>query len=304
MRWLAKAAAQGAIGVLPRGESINYQLQRKVSKRLPRPADEFDVQVRAVARHIEAVEAWRPGVRRAELRCYEFGAGWDLIGPLSMWALGFDRQTIIDIKPHVKLDLVNGTIREFAANPERMERLLAAPLRALQGEPVRTIGHLESRFGIVYRAPLDAASVPLPDESFDLVTSTFTLEHIPGPTILSILRETRRIMAPEAVFSSLIDMQDHYSYIDPNVSPYNFLRYRPWLWRLLNPSLQWQSRLRHSQYLALFADAGFEIVSDQPQMPSDADLRQLDRLALAPEFHRFSTEDLGTRSTHLVVSPG
>lgn len=303
MRWLAKAAVQGGLSLVPGGRRANYFLQRNVSRRLPRSDTDFDFHAATASRHLGALHRACPDLDRASLRCYEFGAGWDLIGPIGMWALGVERQTVVDIDPNVKLELVNDTIERFAKHLPRLEQTLGDRLRAPDASPVDGLGDLATRFGITYLAPQDARALPLAAGTVDFVSSTFTLEHIPPAEIVAILRETRRIMAPEAIISSLIDMQDHYNYIDSSVSVYNYLRYPGWRWRFLNPSLQPQNRLRHSQYVELFDRAGFEIVFDEPQRPSDEDLRMLRGMSVAPEFADFDDVDLGTRSTHLVARP-
>ncbi|MGH2882085.1 MAG: class I SAM-dependent methyltransferase, partial [Solirubrobacteraceae bacterium] len=256
MRWLAKAAIQGGLSLIPGGRRANYFMQRNVSKRLPRSDADFDFHAATAARHLAALDRARPGSDRSVLRCYEFGAGWDLIGPMAMWALGIENQTLVDIEPNVKLELVNDTIARFAKDRTRLEHSLEASIRSPDDSPLAGLGELATRFGITYLAPQDARDLPLPDGTVDFVSSTFTLEHIPPEDIAAILRETRRVMAPEAMISSLIDMQDHYNYIDSGVSVYNYLRYPAWRWRFLNPSLQPQNRLRHSQYLRLFDQAG------------------------------------------------
>ncbi len=301
MRWVAKAAVQGTISLVPRGEEINYFLQRNVSRRLPRVGDEFDIHAKHAAQHLAALERVRPGVDRSTLKCYEFGAGWDLIEQITMWALGVDQQTILDVRPNIKVELVNRAIHEIATNPVRLEQALGCRLRPVDVAPIASTADLRERFGITYLAPADARSVPLPDGSIDFVTSTETLEHIPPLEIAAILRETRRLLASDGVISSLIDMKDHYHYIDPAVSPYNFLRYPPWAWRLLNPGLQPQNRLRNSQYRALFTDAGYEIVFDECEPPTNDELRELQQMRIASEFRRFSWLDLGTKETHLVA---
>ena len=301
MRWVAKAAVQGTISLVPRGEEINYFLQRNVSRRLPRVGDEFDMHAKHAAQHLAILEQLRPGLDRSTLRCYEFGAGWDLIEQITMWALGIDEQTILDIRPNIKVDLVNRTIHEIATNSARVEDALGCRLRPVDGGPIASTADLPKRFGITYLAPADARSVPLPDGSIDFVTSTETLEHIPPQVIAGILRETRRLLAHDGLISSLIDMKDHYHYIDAAVSTYNFLRYPPWAWRLLNPGLQPQNRLRHSEYRQLFTDAGYEIVFDESEPPTDDELHELQQMRIASEFARFSWSDLGTKETHLVA---
>jgi SAM-dependent methyltransferase len=303
VRWLAKAAVQGGLSLVPGGHQANYFLQRNVSRRLPRSEADFDFHAGTAARHLAALDHARPGTDRAALRCYEFGAGWDLIGPFAMWALGIDHQTVVDISPHVKLELVNDTIARFANHTTRLAQTLGGPLRAPDARIITSPGELATRFGIAYLAPQDARTLPLTEHSVDFVLSTFTLEHIPHDDIAAILRETRRVMAPGSIISSLIDMQDHYNYIDSGVSVYNYLRYPAWRWRFLNPSLQWQNRLRHSEYLGLFEAAGFEVISDEPVLPTDDDLRELRAMSRAPEFQGFGEADLGIRSTHLVARP-
>lgn len=303
MRWLAKAAIQGTISLLPRGRDLNYYLQRNVSRRLPRSAPDFEWHAQTAVTHLTALRRARPGVDPASLRFYEFGAGWDLIGPLAMWALGVDTQTIVDIRPNVKLELVNDTILRFAREAPRLEEVLGSPLRPVAGAAIAHTEDLRARFGITYLAPQDARSLPFPDASVDFVSSTFTLEHIPAAEIAAILTETRRILTVDGVMSSLIDMNDHYHYTDPTVSVHNFLRYPEWAWRLLNPGLSWQSRLRHPQYLELFAQTGYAVIDETPNLPTDDELAALRGMRVAPEFRRFSLLELGTKATHLVVSP-
>jgi hypothetical protein len=101
----------------------------------------------------------------------------------------------------------------------------------------------------------------------------------------------------------MTDMQDHYSYVDDRLSVYNYLRYSPQVWRLLNSDVHWQNRLRHSQYIELFERAGYSVVYDEPQLPSEEDLPVLAGLPLAPEFRNFTLSDLGTRASHTIIQP-
>jgi Methyltransferase domain len=302
-RWLAKAAIQGVLSYVPRGRELNHYLQRHVSKRLPRSERDFDWHAQMGVEHLQALDRVRPGVDRSALRCYEFGGGWDLIAALSLWAMGVEHQTVIDINPNVALDLVNDTVRRFATDGDRLERVLGVRLRRPDESPIGTVEELVTRFGISYLAPQDARAMPLEDSSVDFVTNTFTLEHIPPADIAAILGETRRIMAPGALISSRIDMQDHYHYVQPSISVYNYLRFPGWQWRWLNPPLHSQNRLRHSQYVQLFEQSGFEIAWNDPATPTTEDLAELRRIPIAPQFDRFTVTDLGTKYTHMVAQP-
>ena len=45
-----------------------------------------------------------------------------------------------------------------------------------------------------------AQNLPFPDAAFDLVVSTLTFHHLPGPVKVAALREVRRVLAPHGRF--------------------------------------------------------------------------------------------------------
>jgi hypothetical protein len=121
--------------------------------------------------------------------------------------------------------------------------------------------------GITYLAPADARAS--------------TLEHIPPDDLAAILRERHRLIRHGGGMSMLIDYSDHWSHFDHSITEYNFLQFTESRWRHLNPALNYQSRLRHSDSLALFEDAGFELVRVTTNGNDEAGLRALDRCRVA-----------------------
>jgi hypothetical protein len=98
-----------------------------------------------------------------------------------------------------------------------------------------------------------------------------------------------------------IDYQDHYAYFDPSISPYNFLRFDERAWRRYNPSLHFQSRLRHHEYLELFGEAGLDVVAAQTTVgtPDDEDLVR--ELSPAAPFRAVPLADLAVRGSRVVL---
>ena len=173
MRWLAKAFLQKSLSALPQAERANYLLQRHVTRSLPGAEAGFRRRFERATRHVEAYAEHGPMRPLGEAVFYEFGAGWDLAVPLSFWALGVERQVLVDLRPNVRVDLVNTSI-------ERLARLASRSAAcATRADRSRSVEELEPRFGIRYLAPLDARATGLPAGSVDFVTSTSTLEHIP-----------------------------------------------------------------------------------------------------------------------------
>ena len=291
MRWLAKALVQKSLSALPRAERANYVLQRHVTRSLPGSEAGFWRRCERAAKHFAAFEEHGPRRPLAEAVFYEFGAGWDLAVPLSLWALGVERQVLIDLRPNVHVDLVNVSI-------ERLKTLSAERSLRDPGGPIASVDELEARFGIRYLAPRDARATDLPTRSVDVVTSTSTLEHIPEGDLVPLLAECRRLLRPDGVMSSRIDLSDHYSHFDHSLSPYNFLRYSDRTWAVLNSSLLHQNRLRRPDYISAFERAGFTVVAEKPwrrgaKLPDD----------LAPRFRSYDPEDLAVVGLRIVAVP-
>ncbi len=298
MRWLAKATIQKAMSVLPQPDRWNYVLQRHVTKRLPRPDNDVTDKIRLAIRHLEALQRVSPELDVTSTRFFEFGAGWDLIVPLAFATLGVRDQTLVDIRPNARLELVNDAIARIGPLLGRTGRSTS---RDLDPAPIASFDELRERFGIRYVAPLDAAATGFSDDTFDVMTSTLALEHIPAPDIEAILREAVRILRPGGLFSAIIDMQDHYSFMDRNVSVYNYLRYGDRTWGLVNSKLHYQNRLRNSDYLALARASGLDLMFEQPTGPTAKELEALQSLPLAPRFRHYERDDLAITDSLVVL---
>jgi SAM-dependent methyltransferase len=292
MRWLAKAALQRGLGVLPQGERLNYVFQRRVLGSLPAGDAALRRKFSRALQHLRVYREHGPGVAPADACFYEFGAGWDLAIPLAYAMLGVGRQVLVDIRPSARLELVNDSIASFERLRNDLEAEAGQELRPLGG-PARGLQELDPRFGIRYLAPCDARDTGLPEASIELVSSTDTCEHIPGAELAAIFRECRRLLVPGGAFSCRIDLQDHYSYFDPSLSRYNFLRFSDRTWSLVNSPLHYQNRLRAPDYLRLVRDAGLELVVERPSGPSEDGRTELKSLPLAPRFRGYTPEELG-----------
>jgi SAM-dependent methyltransferase len=297
VRWLGKAALQKAMSALPKAESVNYLFQRHVSRSLPASEAGFRRKFDRAVSHLDSYAAHGPGRAVNEAVFYEFGAGWDLTVPLSYWALGVDRQVLVDIHSNLRLELVNKAVERLKDSGD--ERLIRRPGAA----DISSAAELEERFGIAYVAPRDARATGFETASVDFVSSTNTLEHIPAKDLGPILAECRRLLRPDGVMSSRIDLRDHYSYFDGSLSPYNFLRYSDRAWRAFNSRLLYQNRLRRPDYVGAFADAGLEIVEEVPSSGDEPALALLRELELAPRFRGYPFEELAVTALVLVARP-
>jgi hypothetical protein len=194
---------------------------------------------------------------------------------------------VYDIERHSSPEQVNNCIRQ---------------LRTLQPgdwpEVLDCDGDLQAKYRIRYVAPGDARATGLQAGSVSFIVSTSTLEHIPLPDVRGIVAECSRIAAPGAIMSHVIDYKDHYSYSDSSIGMFNFYRYNSRAWRWWSPPNNNQNRLRHSEFVDIFRSHG---LIDAGVVPHHAEPGTLRDLKLAPEFERYSPDDLLIHSAYFVL---
>ncbi|MCF8040472.1 MAG: methyltransferase domain-containing protein [Desulfarculaceae bacterium] len=293
MKWLAKAGLQKVFSGLPRGQRLNYLFQRYVTHGLPRPAEFMVEYFGNAVQYLHAASLWGD-LPQGPRRAYEFGAGQDLANALSLYALGVDRQVLVDLRPLAQWNLLAQTMEDLRARWTRLRALAGRELRPWPAQAPASMIQLERALGISYHAPADARATGLETGSFDLVSSNHVLEHIPADDLPAILAECRRLVSPRGVVCHLWNMQDHYAEFDRSISVYNFLTLDEVRWGLVNSSLHYQNRLRLPDYLGMFKDAGLRLVHRQVWWPSPEDLELLAHLPLAAKFAgRYTPRELG-----------
>lgn len=290
--WRTKARVQRVLSGLPAGHRANWLLQRYVTRSYPASDGKLHAQADLARRHVAALDR-HGSAPRSTARLYEFGAGWDLAIPLLHYALGVNHQVLVDIRPLAREELVFDIARRLHPDVHGLQRDLPAPRGRLSS-------YLE-RLGIDYRAPADARAVGLPGASFDCITSSNTLEHVPRHDLPSILKECARLLAAGGVCSFHVDYSDHYSHFDGSISPFNFLQFEEAAWRRFNPPLHHQNRLRHPDYLRLFQEASFVRVHEE-RIEISSDRAVVQALPLATAFRSIQAEDLAVRGAHIVLT--
>jgi hypothetical protein len=148
-----------------------------------------------------------------------------------------------------------------------------------------------ARQGLIYRAPHHVTDA---DQAVDCSCSNEVLEHVPADQLPGLLKALRAVTT--GITTHSIDYSDHYARTDPNISRLNFLRYSDEEWQRFNSGKHFVNRLRHSDYLQLFRNAGFEIVEESAvafrgPLPDD----------IAPTFLNYALDDLAKVSGRIVA---
>ncbi|MBV8734006.1 MAG: class I SAM-dependent methyltransferase [Solirubrobacterales bacterium] len=295
--WLLKAAVQGAISLLPGRHHFNSLLQQRVTGSLVLSKATFDAKVSHCRHHLERFRRVRDadGPPAAAL---ELGTGWYPIVPVGLALAGAPEVTSIDVTALLEAERVRRTLDMYAAalasgrlagqlpglDPTRAKRTIATArerVGATAEELLATVG---------VRALLgDARASGLPAGSIELFVSNNTLEHIAPDALAEILAEFGRLSAPGAVMDHFVDISDHYAHFDRSITEFNYLRYPPAVWRFFNNSLQYQNRLRASDYRRLMERAGFTVIAEEPARGAP---EQLARIRLARAFRGYGRADL------------
>jgi SAM-dependent methyltransferase len=295
--WRIKGVIQKVLAHLPAGQRLNSLLQQRGGE------DSLHSQIDSKVLddwlvHVDHLRALAPPLSG---RTYlEIGTGWYPTFPTCFSLLGADRCLTYDL--YRLLDF-------------RLTQLMAARLSAHLGTIAQRTGVAEhdlrerlttiteatdvddflQRARIEYHAPADASATTLPARSVDIVFSNSVLEHVTGDTLDALMRETRRLLKPGGLAIHSVNCGDHYAYFDRRITQINYLRYTDSQWRLWNNDLQYQNRLRADDFIASAKRAGLKIVLNV-QRPRPELLASIASMTIAPEFRRYSPEQLCTTS--------
>ncbi len=298
---------QQTFSLLPASHRWNRLVQTHLTKTHD-PIRSFQEKLSQMNRHLE--HAKKAGCRPENgLRVLELGTGVSPIVPIGLFLSGAAIVYTVDPVPLVTREDVRQVLRLFLDHeadegldsmlPSLQRQRIGALTEALQAPRHLSAKELLASLDIRYEV-VDGRATGLPDSSIDLFVSNNVLEHIPQESIRGVFREARRLAAPCAVMSHFIDMTDHYAYGDSSIGMYNFLKYRSWAWRFTNNSLQYQNRLRASDYAKLFKESGWEIVI---QEQTRGRVEELPHGELAPEFRRYDVDDLLTKNAWVACRP-
>ena len=294
--------------MLPDPDRWNHAVQQVLGRDEFGPA-ELETRVELAGRHFEAFV--RAGVAdsdaglREDARIVELGTGWHPAVPILMHLLGAEQVQSVDHVDHTSDEKIHATVRGLA---DRMvDGSLRTALPAIRQDRcdrlVELAGGLVGRSGLDVLADLHVVPVVSdiraldPDGAADAVISNLVLEHIPRDAMASVLRAGFGLCRPGGLMSHIIDMCDHGSYVDPALSQFNFLRFGERRWRLVGNDIQHENRLRLSQILDLYEEAGVpaEVIDERR-----GDWSDLARIPIAEPFRHMDPDDLRVIMAHVV----
>lgn len=283
------------------GVYCNFFFQKYITKNLPLASNKYiETFNNKVTKHLESYLKYSKK-EIADSTYFEFGAGWDLLAPIGFSCNNFKNLHCIDVRKLIFSELINNTISLAKIHEKKLDISVPKNIPLINHKNLEMV--LKQFFRICYKAPCDARQTYLTDNSVDLIVSNVTFEHIPKNIIPDILAECYRILNKGGIASFVIDYQDHWSYFDKSLSVYNFLIFSENEWAKYNPSLHYQNRLRHKDYLDLIKMTDFKVLEVQPVEPSDEDYKKIRELQIHPGFiNDYALEELAIKSAHIILT--
>jgi SAM-dependent methyltransferase len=306
VNWRLKGAIQKALGYMPGGRRLHYELQRRAGG-LADFGRECDTKVddwRLMMGHLRTC-----GVPVTGATMLEVGAGRFPTFPVCLYFAGAERIYALDLERQLELPLVQdladrlinhlALIAEVTRRPEHelaaLQRAMVTALRRGGSVAVATSNVVD------YRAPADATDTALPAGTIDVVYSNSVLEHVPGPEIERMFTESLRILRPGGVMFHSVNCGDHYAYVDPSIDQLHYLQYSDVDWQRWNNAFLYQNRLRAKEFTRMARAAGFVIELDASR-PHPKRLAQLAKLSVHPQFSTvYTPEELAITSIDFVA---
>jgi SAM-dependent methyltransferase len=149
------------------------------------------------------------------------------------------------------------------------------------GQARRRAASFGARWPVSF-STFDGQVLPIPDTSVDLVISKSALEHVPWRQVEPQLTDLYRVLRPGGVMVHIIDLRDHFHTKGDDEVIGDWLEALRYPQKLFDAMFSNRStninRLRASEWLDVFADAGFETEYEERKvfpLPDDFDPSRL-----------------------------
>jgi hypothetical protein len=216
----------------------------------------------------------------------ELGPGDSLFSAMIARAYGASAYYLIDAGAFAQAD-----VRRYRA---MADFLADQGLPRLDVDNVTTVEAILAACRATYGTSGLSSLRAISDKSVDFVWSHTVLQHVRRAEFLETMRELRRVLRADGISSHWVDLQDCLG------GSLNNLRFRESVWEspLMAASGFYTNRIRYSEMLAFFKEAGFE--SDVVHLER-WDRLPMSRSKLCDRFRALPEEELCVRGFHVIL---
>lgn len=217
----------------------------------------------------------------------EIGTGWFPVIPILFARDGAKKLILTDLNVHMDDVTLRETIT-FLKN------------RFPEDAFFRNISEL-SDLPFEYLAPFNSSD--LDDNYIDIATSHLVLEHIPESDIYNVFSSLRPKIKSSGTCVNLVDHSDHFEHYDKSISRIEFLTWNEEKHARINYLIKdGENRLRHHEYIQIFADSGFEVIHEEKDVDQKT-LETVQSLDLAYPYSKMDAEQLAILTSVYTARP-
>lgn len=237
-------------------------------------------------RHFEKASQVRP--LEPGFLSLELGPGESLQSALISNCFGSSKAYIVDVDRFASEDI--------QSYKEMANFLRSRNLDIADFNDAESIDEIINRCNGCYLTSGMSSLRSIEDNSVDFIWSHAVLEHVKYDEFFETMKELRRIVKDDGVCSHTVDLRDHLEL------SLNNLRFSDKVWEsdLMANSGFYTNRIRYSQMLSIFEEAGFKIERTEVEK---WDTLPLERSKLNQQFRELSEEDLCVSGCSVVMTP-
>ena len=299
MHWLVKVSGFKILSTLPGGQSVYHAVQRLITDTTRQTDGRLEGKI------LQTLKYWRwladntPASWLEEATHLDLGSGWLPSVPVTLYALGTQRQYLVDIAPHMRPEAVMETIELFrSVAPRTGVKFIRMPVVPACGQSLQAT--LEP-LGMTYAAPYDELAGRIAG-SVGFVTATHMLLHLNRPILLKVFHTAHRLLRPGGYFLAQQHLRQLFDGLNSRTSPFFSLRYSNWVWEnMINSPMMSYNRLRAIDYRETLEEAGFEVLCFEVEPGQPQEFALLEKARIHPVFARYSREDLAARHLFFVA---
>jgi SAM-dependent methyltransferase len=302
-KWIFKAVIQKGISFLPFGHKVNFLFQKYVSRGVNLSDEYFEGRVSHAHEHYKYFRKYCLAESFSHL---EIGTGWYPVVPLGMFLCGADAITTIDLTRLTSEDRFRTTVKKYYESSRNGKLNVLLPnasgerLQILLGEAenptCNSLGAFLEKFRMEYHVA-DARKVPFKDNSFDVITSNNTFEHIYPEALEGILLEFKRLCKKGGVMSHSIDLSDHFAHMDKSITIYNFLKFSEAQWKWIDNSIQPMNRMRIYDYRELYKKTSIPITVE---INREFNIEEFKKVKVAEKFLSHPAEENAVSHSQII----
>jgi SAM-dependent methyltransferase len=217
----------------------------------------------------------------------ELGTGWIHRYSLFLRLFKKIKLTLFDVWDNRQFDLLKKYFGQLPKHLTQEEMDNAAPILN-KIENIKSFDELYQQLECRYEINENGSLSRFSNDQFDVVFSCNVFEHVKKEILPGYIQDINRILKPGGYSAQIIDMGDHYHYLDKKGTHVKeYLKFSNSLWNFyFDNQIQYINRVQLSEWLGLFEQVGFNLVYKK-EIAAD-----LETLKVHSDYSAYSKKDL------------